>query len=40
MARAGQNLGFIIKGELGWRDFYNYIGSVAVIDEVAEIPED
>ena len=35
----GQNLGFIIKGELGWGDFYRYIMSVGEITELDEVPE-
>ncbi len=31
---SGQSMGFIIKEEMDWRRFYNYINSVARITEI------
>ena len=35
----GQNLGFILKREMTWGDFYSYIMSVGHIEDLSEVPE-
>lgn len=35
---AGQNVGYIVKEAMDWRRFYNYIESVADIEEISKVP--
>jgi len=36
---SGQNMNYIVKKEMTWREFYAYVQSVATIEELKEIPK-